>query len=541
MRTRKTFRAAAIGLPLLAASAPSHAQNALGDGTALDRNLMSGSGGRNFSRPDFAAEIRFRNAIVTGNAPGGLSFRGDAGYADAFDFRGDLSSDSQFAFRRDSLYSGLAGLGIRGTEALQYQMALLTGDAPPSSLVGPMAVRRLGDSAPGPRPPGGPLSNRDLRGEEPLYRPDPADPSTDARGLALWTLRSTAGYTATRSLEPAVIDLRAGEDGNAIATTASSLRGLKPVSVPVPDAPAAPPGQVLIARPRSTAYDSITQRLNTYAAQQAIQAGAPVTTKPAWEARLEELREQLDAPTTTPAPSPPPGGAAPAAENVAQPPPAPPSAEDLRVTPDPALERLFRREAVEMLREGSGTVESLTPQPAGEGDAPSAYAAQMAQAEGLLRSGRYFDAEGAFTRALALQPGDPLASVGRIHAQIGAGMYLSAAVNLRKLFEDHPELVGVRYSPDLLPRPDRLDAVAVQLRELAAGETDRPRMVGGLLAYLGYQRGTRDDLEHGLALLRAAGPAPGIPLEQMDAEERLVRLLIEVWSPAEDAGAPDGQ
>ena len=42
---------------------------------------------------NMANEIRFRNAIVTGNAPNGLSFRGDAGYLAADDFSAETGAN----------------------------------------------------------------------------------------------------------------------------------------------------------------------------------------------------------------------------------------------------------------------------------------------------------------------------------------------------------------------------------------------------------------------------------------------------------------
>src|SRR5262245_47216280 len=103
---------------------------------ALDRNQQLGAGRANPARPDFAEEVRFRNAIVTGNVPGGLSFRGDVGYRAPGEFMGSLGSNQGYTFRRDSFFSGLGGVGIRGTDALQYQFAMTTGNTPPSALSG---------------------------------------------------------------------------------------------------------------------------------------------------------------------------------------------------------------------------------------------------------------------------------------------------------------------------------------------------------------------------------------------------------------------
>src|SRR5690606_33235959 len=146
--TRAFIIASFAGLACLPA-APARAQDALGDGTALDANQQVGAGRINRPGPSIENELRFRNAIVTGNAPGGLSFRGDVGYTSPFEFRGELGSDTLFSYRRDSFYSGLAGMGIRGTEALQYQFALTTGSEPPPNLRGSLIASRSG-MEPGP-------------------------------------------------------------------------------------------------------------------------------------------------------------------------------------------------------------------------------------------------------------------------------------------------------------------------------------------------------------------------------------------------------
>lgn len=81
------------------------------------------------------------------------------------------------------------------------------------------------------------------------------------------------------------------------------------------------------------------------------------------------------------------------------------------------------------------------------------YADHIRTGERLIGSERYFDAEERFTRALAIRPGDITAQIGRIHAQIGAGMVLSGSVNLQQILTDFPQLAGTRYSSKLLPAP----------------------------------------------------------------------------------------
>jgi len=122
-----------LGLLLAAGLVPAaSAQNAVGNGRALENRLQVVHPGAPAGITNsFSRELIFREAIVTGNAPGGFSFRGET-LPSAFEFRGELGEDALFAYRRDSLYSGLSNRGIRGTEALQYQFALSVGGQIPS-------------------------------------------------------------------------------------------------------------------------------------------------------------------------------------------------------------------------------------------------------------------------------------------------------------------------------------------------------------------------------------------------------------------------
>ncbi|MEL7473383.1 MAG: hypothetical protein AAGK04_08700, partial [Planctomycetota bacterium] len=207
-------------------------------------------------RRSFADEIRFRNAIVTGNAPGGRSFRGDVGYTAPFEFRGELSTDDNFAFRRDAFFGGLAGVGIRGTDALQYQFALTTGSSVPPALAGALSFGRGGGEGaagslaaagfmpgvgapalqplrpgafgqPGPgdglRVPTEPIATPPIDG-----LPDRSEPGALAAGFVpsspLPTLRSTAAFTSVRTLRP---ELLGYGDGGRERVVASSLGGVQ--------------------------------------------------------------------------------------------------------------------------------------------------------------------------------------------------------------------------------------------------------------------------------------------------------------------------
>ncbi|MEM7623468.1 MAG: hypothetical protein AAF235_09730 [Planctomycetota bacterium] len=222
-------------------AAPAAAQNALGDGRALDNNLNSRSRA-NVKRNDFRQEIAFRNAIATGNAPNFLSFRGDVGYVAADAFRGELGSNDLFSFRRDSLVSGLAGQGIRGTEALQFQSALTTGSRPPPGLVGNYALlsagagqsaRRLGEGT-GARTGfvDDPASGSVAGGFGAVQRPREGTEDADSRGTLLWSLRSSSTYATNRSLQPVYLGSPAPAPGEQRrGLTASPLQGIRLVPV----------------------------------------------------------------------------------------------------------------------------------------------------------------------------------------------------------------------------------------------------------------------------------------------------------------------
>jgi len=148
-------------------------------------------------------------------------------------------------------------------------------------------------------------------------------------------------------------------------------------------------------------------------------------------------------------------------------------------------------------------------------------------AESSLAEGAYVEAERQYGRAQQLRPDDPLVRVGLVHAQLGAGMYRSAAFNLRQVFAEHPELIAARYAARLLPQQRRLEQVSTELQRLAS----QPRSAsdaGVLLAYLGYQTESPTLTRFGLAVTEAN-----------DTRQDLLPLLREIWlDDADPALAP---
>lgn len=609
---------------LAVAIAPAHAQNALGDGRVLDAN--PGQGGRfNAARPSFSQELQFRNAIVTGNAPGGLSFRGDLGYRAAGEFTGDIGSDELFSFRRDSLYSGLAGMGIRGTDALQYQFSLTTGARPPQNIMGDLSIARDAEtrtssaygSAPASTPLGRNANDLDTRGLG-LYLPSVQD--YELSDAMTGSMRSASSYISTTNLSPVIIStFEQGYDRDRFGLTSSVLTGVTTTPLRGPGAEPRPgddaserrPGQPesrvdtradTSARPGPagqrglTAYDEVVERLRTRAAEQAerMKGAEQPSAAPSVTERLDAIRRSMMGvppagragnadpadprgdrsgsetgtrpngsdgqpergqppamgvtnPSSTPpragAPASAPGrtNSGPTAPEVTNPGATNPSPmrsrEPVSDRDQPALRPGARfdidPDTLELIRVDPTPLASFV-DPRTEGR--DIYSEHMRTGERLIAAERYFDAEERFARALSMRPGEPTAQVGRAHAQLGAGLLLSASVNLRSLFVSHPELLGARYAGRLLPAPERIDTLIENLRfrsgvapiEGVPSEADGARVAAGfLLAYLGHQNSRPEIIREGLGVMEEIGA---------DEDARLANILRQVWLP--DATTP---
>jgi TolA-binding protein len=586
-------------LLLTAMSGTAFAQNALGDGRALDANPGT-QGPSNYQRPSLIDELRFRNSIATGNAPGGLSFRGDIGYRTAGEFTGELGSDSLFAFRRDSLYSGLAGMGIRGTDALQYQFALTTGSAPPQNLMGDLSYTRdTYTSTSSSLPRGGTMQttqpldlNREQQDLDPTGRALSAQTSITGldAGSMMGTLRSSSIYNTTSTLQPSLLSVYSeGIDKRPVGLVASPLLGITPT--PLVDSRDPNP---LVARPANateqttnpnamptsrltTAYDDLVDQMRervqvmreTEQLNGTSKTIKPEETNDAWLVRqMEEIRRNLygEQPKATEDPNNPEGQSGSTVQ--------PAEGEDENQSPttplinvpdtgeSPASKRV--NESQEMLKDMNKQFElqqnpgdiAVDPQtlevlrgnaskevkqllrPGAESN--DLYARHIQVGQQLIENSRYFEAEERFTRALSMKPRDVISQVGRLNAQIGAGMLLSASVNLQSLYSEHPELITTRYSVGVLPNAERVEELKTRLRESAGiiepkirtrpQEGDRVRVSAGLLlAYLGYQSSDQSAIDEGIDVVETLG-AP--------SDRRFASLLKQLWLPIDTTPTP---
>ncbi|HZW09219.1 MAG TPA: hypothetical protein VFF69_04885 [Phycisphaerales bacterium] len=563
------YPAALLMLAVAGASPSVLAQNAIGNGRALERPLQTiHPGAPAPPRNSFSQELLFREAIVSGQAPSGLSFRGSGALPSRFEFRGELAEDAIFSYRRDSLYSGLAGRGIRGTEALQYQFALTTGGEIPSTLAGRLSYARAGEAERGDDPyqPAG----RDLNlNDQSLRRPTDPDfivPAMDDGSSMVQPVRSVSAYAANRSLQPTLVGVMQNRvTQQSAGQTASPLTGVQIVPIdalrdpgqsiaPNPDGTLPGISMGGATTPTVTAYDELLTRLRELTPEEPAGATPPGATPgvitpgaapaattpgavtaprqvPAWASDIVSVRELLRGlpPSTARA-----LGIEPETNlstEVEQPELSRELDADapLKLEPAKAADAAtFRADVLQRIREAGGLTESLiaTKQPHID-----RYAIYMQGAEDLLARERYFDAEERFISALTARPNDVNASVGRAHAQLGAGLFLSAGLNLRQLLVNHPEVAGMRYGVRLLPSPARLDEIAKQLRA-GLGSPNSGADSGLLLAYIAFQRSKPEDIRQGLDVLASLGDA---------ADQRLATMLRGVWlaqAPTDGAEPP---
>ncbi len=532
-RTRRLNHAGLVrALVLASALAPAadrlaFAQARPDDTRVLDANLSTTSR-YNQPRTGFLLN-RINDAIVTGTAPGGKSFRGDVGYRSTFEFRGSVSGRGLYDFQRDSFYSNLAAqrnaprnLGVLGP----YQIQRPGGGAAAASALGRGLVtplsganlqqiarqrygtgmldfdaatslsqlrQRAATALPDQTLPSPSMLERDLR---PLETPAvlSADPLLD-RSLLYGSIRNPArgalpsgpagavpGGAGVGPLAPPAAGIESTFDG------VSFLRGWS--NRLAPSSAAAPSAAAPLAAGQDAYADYIARLSNRGDASALPQPGQPY--EPQTLEGMRDFARQWQGIDAEEPPAAPTGAAEPVAPPLAA----------------------LTDEQIEQLRTSLPEIASLA------GDNTSQYAEHVQRAEQALAEGRFFDAESWFDVALYYSPGHPLAAAGRVHAQIGAGKYRSAALGVRRLFEAHPELINSRYAAGLLPDAERLRSAAKELTEMldTAGGTIE---AGLLLAYLGHLTQQNDLIERGLAELSRQQP-----------QEDLAAVLRRVWLPA---------
>lgn len=566
--TRWALTSALLAVGAMSVGTPAVAQQrAGGDGRALDANQQVGSGGANPEREQL--DYRQRNDVVTGNVGGGRSFRDDVGYDAPGDFRDSTGADDFFPFRRDAAGVG-TGVGGRGR--------LDSG-----SVYGPYSSPHVARPRLGPgqmRTPWsldgqGPIrSDIDLRirpgrqhynaldrfmldGGEGNWLEISASPllgvRSDVRGGVEWMdggmpwresplapdledplqLREE-DWQIDRSLRrSSLLDPRADELSDGAATEEEGRERMLRQS----------PTLMLGNQLRSQLLDPSRDRRRAEAMEQRItqleeQMFEPVqsvrSVEPGEDVYMDLLtamrgddgdderrenrqgrqadengeQDEADDPFAMPEPL---RGA---------------DAEDAEQDDgegDAMFERSRRRAQalLDRLDHDLPPLETL----AGTGEGQTNQ--MLREAEELLKAGRFFDAEALYREVVVREVDAPMARVGLTHAQLSAGMIRSSAMNLRMLFEQHPELIATRYEANLLPPADRQAWIAGELRRMMNEDGHAPFDAALLLAYLGYQQDNDAVIREGLDAVVVR-----------DEHDGLLHVLRHIWLDEPDSDDP---
>lgn len=547
------------------AASVSFAQYELGDGKALDANLQVGSGGVNpQSQPqDFSAG----NNLITGNVPGLGAFHGNVRYRAVGELQTRLGSDDLFSFQARSL--GQTPSQVSGTYSLGGQptpVSVFRSHSTPvvPGLTGPTPALGIGT-------PGYTSTGLVVRSATPAdgyaYYLDGSPSSSSSvgydsqrvgflaqpEGRLLEVNASPLLGLRTRPVDQPVVPgtgqplppgqtpTAPGQQRPAPPTTPTTtptepstepvlgdrhvpIHPARPETTPPPqqpgDAPAAP--STLGATPQpmpnlpppagivNDAYQDLLAKIEQSRKQNveknARQPQSPLLAIPGVNTqsrplpsgtapRIEPAKPKtLQSPTERQM-----GWARRAWSEALQQQPSPNTGQPQGAGATTSAEALL-----EKLNFSVPRVASLT----GNNDNQVDRLSRQAQDE--LAKGQYIDAQDRYAQVLWLRPNDPLARAGRLNAQIGAGMYLSAYLHLRDLFENYPEMILVRYQANLLPNDERMENARQQLME----QVETTKEVGPplLLAYLGYQTETYSVTKY--ALDAAAARSPEDPLTQ---------------------------
>jgi len=542
------------------------AQNALGDGTALDSNLNV-EGTRNL--PQAGSNYGLRNLLVTRNVVAGRGFRDAVGYRAADDFRGATGSDDLFDFRADSALSALNIVNVgRGWQSISVGQD-----------VGIMAYRRATVGATLPTIPQGP----------PLGAPAQYGQILEAEARldrALLDYQSNGRLLMTDS-RPESLAYFTTPDGGVIQITASALRGLRmgpldqdptqigltyfdrarlldqalaegelsvvagaPFDLDVhrllnaqapsgPEAPGAASESSLLNTVPMSYQDMIRSMAEpapgTNAEEAARRLSEQMLRTTQWLRGGEEPAESEGQPPQTPQiPQTLPGITPGPTQPEFAPPQPPATGETVRVPLEESAHggmqvegsdphepvKLPDNVTLEMLRHGR-VLDTLAT------DDDERFAEIMRAGEERLRGGEFFLAERQFVRANSFHPNHPMALAGLANAQLGAGILASASVSLRNLFVNRPEMIDVEYAPGLLPSEERLRETVMALERRLEGER-RTSGAALLLAYIGRQTGDRDMMQRGIELMA-----------QIDGDDPLVPVLRTVWLEGSREQSPE--
>lgn len=559
---------AAIGLAILLAAVPAaHAQTpAGGNGHALDANLQVGSGGINpeDGRLDFSRQ----NDVITGNVSGGRAFQDTIDYGAVGEFRDNLGSDTLFNFRAQSLssspgYFNAASVGGVGQSNISIYRSFTNRAAQP---VGPGLIANEGGYYQvSPNSGFNSIYSSQINTQRSVQG---LGGQTLSTGLALQAFGNTSSIGLDGKPLPSSDELsqqlyQDAKDAGTYQTpdnVGDSMRYDTNVFDPFSKSsqedlqtqmlqPGQLPATMLIGQQLQTllgpdpdaankldptrsrqVLDSVFNRLEKKEAQG---EGADVYDKLLRSIKDRDGKAEQPNPWATTLDS--------------------PTSQQLTEA-ERAYDSIMRDlygEDYKTRRQQDNATNDSTGTEADSGDEVRGVVDQLnydlprletlasnkqtrvanltREAEAALANGKYLTAESRYRQLILDVKDDPLPRVGLVHAQLGAGMFRSAGMNLRALFVQHPELIAARYDEKLLPPQDRLQWIQRELQTVISqgeGGKDSPL----LMAYLGYQADSRQLVRYGLALAQAESP-----------RDPLLAVIREIWLDGDDESSSDGK
>ncbi len=543
-------------------------QTAAGDGHALDANHATGASRQNTARQRFSLND-LNNAIVTGNVAGGKGFRGDLGYSAAGDFRGATGSNDLFSLSSNSYLPGLiyqrtgflqvpssrTALNARYQWSLQPSNLLDRAGAGSSIYSNPYAHWGGGGGSGGLGVIADPAGSLGMVQQPSRLRNSLINKDLGQGGVSLtpqWRLAlGHSEFTLEREFElPSAARSRTAREFFDIPT--NPLAGFKPDST----------GELRdrsvwddldlfgMSRERGLNKSNINENVRGLP-NTGLERGTPSEQREKQEALEAEARGDGDQSNVLRP------GEDPYADLLAklirQANAIPLEVGEVAYSPSmiDAMRRFneqFRKqkEAHEEVQTRDGATSSkrvdrlnqelvlpsladlqaaeskTLPTLSGLGNTKVAVLAQAGEA--ALGAEEFFKAERFFIRALDLDANNQLALAGLAHAQLGAGLYRSAAFSLRKLLTKYPEMALFEYAENLKPSPARLMDLVENLQNLQASN---PVPDSGLL--IAYAATLLDDqmaVSNGLRIM-----------SESTAEDPLREFLIEAWGT--NVGMPE--
>jgi len=397
--------------------------------------------------------------------------------------------------------------------------------------------------------------------------PSPSSPGAAAAGLSLGGAQASTGQPIdgrTGSLnQPALepidqrIDLRVDESG--VFQSADGAGPAVPeVAPPKPVVPTDTSGTLIRPQsgsPASGTTDLLDARLGTFPIDRRL--GSPLVedrarepgaaTPPLAPPLPPDVNDQglvyqpsADSPVALVRPLPRPEGAIGAGQEASGGPPAPAGA-NLESVPPPAGGQLALPSPEDVAAEPGQALADLA-QPGGPdprqmlnrrvgtfaGPQDNRLNHYLRTAESYLRQQEFFRAAGQYELASLVDPANPLVWLGRGHALLAAGDYVSAVRSLTRAMELYPDIGHLRYDlHDFLPDPSLLESRRADL-EVRLGTQDDPEL-RFLLGYIEYHSGLK---KFGLENLRRAAS-----LSAADSPVARYASLMEAVA----AQAPEGR